>query len=1175
MAVTYTPDQQKVIDLRNCNILVSAAAGSGKTAVLTERIVQRICDEEDPVQIDRMLIVTFTKAAAAEMRERIGDALRNRLALEPKNAHLRKQITLLNGALITTIDSFCLYLIRNHFHEIQLDPGFRIADEGEIKLLKDEVLEAFLEEQYEIGEPQFTDLVEKYAGAGDTAALADLILKIYEFVQSHPFPEEYLRECMKELQTEKTELSEACNTFLRKQERIILEECINVTQKAIALCHEPGGPVFYEEALQDDLAFYHQAMGAELTFAQRTDLYSGHKFKTLSTKKQPDADLELKEEVKDLRNGCKKIVQEFQSKFFYAAANVLLEENYEAGKTLQVLLENVVLFMHAFEQEKRKKNIIDFSDMEHLALKILLHYDGKNYVPGEVALGYQEYFQEVMVDEYQDSNLVQELLLESVSKQSEDSGNRFMVGDVKQSIYRFRLARPEIFMDKYNSYNVECGKDRRINLSCNFRSCKQVIDSVNTVFEQIMIPQIGNIIYDDAAKLYYGADYKDTGEENKSEILLYDKAEFEQQHLSQTEAEAHIIAERIRRLLGEFQVKDKKSGQLRPVKLSDMVILLRTASGVDDILKKTLESEGIPAYISSGKGYFAAPEIRVILNYIAILNNPRQDIPLLGVMHSVLGKFTEEEIAKIRLCNQKKGRLYDSLTKYADSGSEEGLKNHCAAFVEELTMWRKKAAFITVYELLEQIYEKSGYMQYCMALPGGVQRRANLLVLLQKAKAFESGAYSGLFDFIRYIERMKEREIDFGEANVLDENAEVVRIMTIHKSKGLEFPVCFVAGFSKQFNIKESSAPVLTDADLGPGNDYIDLELRCKRKSIRKNIIAAKQKNDSRGEDLRILYVALTRAKEKLIMVGHGQRPEADTCEMNAYRLLKAKSFMDMVLPIAAEHREQFEIHEYSYEQIPLNQVTEQIEAGVLRQGLQTMEGAAVWQSYQYPHTSMEGLYTKTTVSELKKSAYLEEEEHCAQLYAQEETSPYIPKFIEAKEEEGGGSRRGSAYHRVMELIDFSIAMEQENRAELLRAGRQKAVDELRIPKEEDALVREGKILAFLDTELAKRMAIAEMHNCLRKEQPFVIGVAANLVKPEFPETEEILVQGVIDVYFEEDGELVLLDYKTDRVSAEGELVKRYRTQLDYYAEALERLTHKKVKERLIYSFALEKIIEV
>lgn len=1175
MAVAFTADQQKVIDLRNCNILVSAAAGSGKTAVLTERIVQRICDETSHVQIDRMLIVTFTNAAAAEMRERIGIALRKRLEKEPNNAHLRKQITLLNNAQITTIDSFCLYLLRNHFHEIQLDPGFRIADEGEMKLLKDDILQDYLEQKYEAADPAFLNIIEKYAGNGKNDELKNHILKLHIFAQSHPFPKEFLQQCAKELCTDNGGFSSECEQVLHEYEKSMLDECMVLSQKAVEICRQPGGPHHYEDAFADDMNFYHNLSTAS-SYAQRSALYGTHKFKTLSRSKTEDLDEELKEAVKEIRDKkCKKIIEEIKKNFYYASEQEILEDNRNAGVTVAELLQLVIEFGDLFEQKKREKNVIDFSDMEHLALRILLKKEGESYVPGEVAIGYRDYFEEIMVDEYQDSNRVQELLLESISKQTEEYGNRFMVGDVKQSIYRFRLACPEIFMDKYAEFHPTEGKNRRVNLSKNFRSRTEVIEGINHVFEELMIPRVGKIAYDADARLYYGADYPQGACDYHSEMLVYPKEDFAELHKSQAEAEAHIIAMRMKELCRDFLVMDKKTGELRPAKYSDMVILLRAATGVDDVMKKVLEAEGIPTYVSSGKGYFSAPEIREILNFLAIINNPRQDIPLLGVLHSVIGGFTEAEIAQIRVYNGKKGRLFDSLEHYAKQGGNAELRKKAEAFLGQLKEWREKAVYFTVNQLLDEILSVTGFMHYCMTLPGGEQRRANLLVLLQKAGAFEGSGYSGLFDFIRYIERMQEREVDFGEANILDENADVVRIMTIHKSKGLEFPICFVAGFSRQFNNRDVSEAILMDAELGMGGDSIDLDLRCKRRSLRKNVIAIKQKRDSRGEDIRVLYVAMTRAKEKLIMVGHGDASKEIRAKGSAYDILKAKSFMDMVLPIATATPELFSIREYTTEDVQMSQVLQRAENRVMKENLKKAAGTLIWEPYRYPHTSLEGLYTKTTVSDLKKAAYLEEEECSHELYKEEELIPYVPKFILNTEEETSGTRRGSAYHRVMELMDFTFALQPENMDVAIEENRRTAVSTLRIPEVENALVSHDKIKAFMKTGLAERMGLAQQKGRLYREQPFMLGVKADLVSKEFPGDEDILVQGVIDVYFEEDDGLVVLDYKTDRVSAAEELIKRYKTQLVYYAEALERLTHKKVKEKLIYSFTLQQIIQI
>ena len=1174
MAFDYTDDQKKVIYLRDCNILVSAAAGSGKTAVLTERIIQRICDEKHPVQIDRMLIVTFTNAAAAEMRERIGIALRKKLNSEPGNAHLRRQLTLLNNARITTIDSFCLYLLRNHFHEICLDPGFRIADEGEVKLLKEEVLTDYLEDKFDEGDPDFLDLTERYAGNGKDGDLKSFIINLYHFCQSHPFPEEFLQQCAAELLEENGGFHEGYKSFLDAYEADMLEECCKATTEAIALCRLPGGPVYYEEAFKDDLDFYHrlkEATGHE----EKCALYAAHEFMAFSRKKVQDLDEEIKKRVADVRNKkTKKIIEELKKNFYYAPFSVIAEDNRNAGKGVATLLNAVTEFARRYDAKKREKNIIDFSDMEHLALRILLKKEGDAYVPGEVALGYRDYFEEIMVDEYQDSNQVQELLIESISKQTEDFGNRFMVGDVKQSIYRFRLARPEIFMDKYTAFDSKEGKNRRVNLSQNFRSRAMVLDGINAVFEEIMMPAVGKIAYDADARLYYGANYPENDADNRTEILLYNKEEFRQEHLEDIEAEAMIIAARIKELYGNFPVKDKETEENRPARYSDMVILLKAAAGVDDVLKKVLEEQGIPTYVSSGRGYFAAPEIQTILNFLAVLNNPRQDIPLLGVMHSKFGNFTEEEIAKIRLINNKSGRLFDSMTVYGEKGGDSVLKNKTVEFLAQIKYWRDKAVYITVYELLEAVLQETGYLHYCMALPGGEQRRANLLVLLQKAKAFGSSGYSGLFDFIRYIELMKEKEIDFGEANILDKNANVVQIMTIHKSKGLEFPICFVANFSKQFNAKETSAPILMDAELGMGADAFDLKLRCKRHSLRRNVIATKIKNDSRGEDLRVLYVAMTRAKEKLILVGSGSLENIKMDQISAYDVLKAKSYMDMVLPIASRRDDLFEIRTYGMEDISINKAAEHVESEMLKESLARVPGKAIWEPYQYPHTTWEGLYTKTTVTELKKAAYTEEE-GSKELYEAHSEEAYVPGFIREDDVSVEGTRRGSAYHRIMELMDFTIALKEGNIEEDIRKIRENAVASHRIAATEDALVRNDKVEAFMKTDLARRMGLAQQHNCLHKEQPFMLGIGANKVKPDFPEEEIVLIQGVIDAYFEEEDGLVLMDYKTDRVEAGEELVSRYSVQLMYYAEALERLTHKKVKEKLIYSFALHEVIKV
>lgn len=1184
MEVKYTPAQRQVIDARDCNVLVSAAAGSGKTAVLTQRIIERICDAQNPVSIDRILIVTFTEAAAAEMKERIAQALQKQAAKEPDNAHLQKQVTLIHNAFITTIHSFCLYLLRNHFHEILLDPSFRIAEEAEMKILKQEVVDALFEKRLEEGSEAFHAFLEQYGGNLDIEPAKERVLSLYEFSQCHAFPVRWMRECraqMKELTAENIGSTDWMQ-FLIRHENVVLGECAALNRQAIALATRDDGPTQYMDMLEDDKRFLEELMAAT-DMRSRNLIINEHSFQALSRKSNPNQDERIKAKVVQLRDILKSAIKDWKENMHFAPAENLYGDCLAAIDNILTLFDVTEEFAMLFGNKKREKNLIDFSDMEHKALEILWKEEDGALVVSDVAREYQAYFDEVMVDEYQDSNAVQEFLLESVSRQTETFGNRFMVGDVKQSIYRFRLAKPEIFMEKYNTFHKENGKNRRIDLAMNFRSRNEVLRGVNAVFEKVMFPEVGGITYDEDARLYLGANYEANEQNYNCELLLWDKAAYNAaeadgviEKMNGKEREAHLIADKIKELHENFMVTQKDGKTMRPMKYSDVVILLRAATGVANTMKEVLMKRGIPTHITSNTGYFSVWEVHLLLDFLAVLNNPRQDIPLYSVIHSFIGGLCEDEIAKIRGVRDKSERLYDSLTAYQeDPGDPVWVKIN--SFMTLLSDYRQKAVYMGVFALLEDIIAGLDYENYVSALPGGEQRRANVRLLVQKAKTFESTGHMGLFHFLRYIENMKEKEMDFGEANILAEDADVVRIMTIHKSKGLEFPVCFVARMDTAFKTGDFSDEILMDEELGVAGNYFDQSSRCNRSTIYRNAVAIKKKLDARGEDLRILYVAMTRAREKLILTGALNKTMQATvgADFSMTRLLNTGSFLGMCYPIALAEPDIFDVTVHTPEDAMGSSVAEAVSRDLLLENLCRLTPERKLRSFEYPHASLEGLFTKTTVSELKKEAYEEAREPSHEMFASAEVLPFVPSFIEEKQEDGG-TVRGSAYHRVMELIDYKEMMKcagREEKQALLRKEREEFTATLRLSGEWDNLVSEDKVLHFLQTDVAGRMGAADARGLLYREQPFVLGVPADTIKGDFPPEETVLIQGVIDVYFEEEGELVVLDYKTDRVERGEELVQRYKTQLDYYAEALEKLEKKKVKEKIIYSFALQEVI--
>lgn len=1238
MAVKFTPDQQRVIDLRNCNILVSAAAGSGKTAVLVERIAQLVSDPQSGIDIDDLLVVTFTNAAAAQMKERLSAALSRKAEEEPENEHLQRQLVLVYNAQITTIDSFCLYLIRNHFNDIGLDPDFRTADDGEMKLLRQDVLSALLEEKFAEKDPAFLHCVECFVPGGRESRLEELILQLYDFSMSYPFPREWLMKHRADYDAESVGELEASEWFAGMKEtvRTVLEECRLQAQQTLSLCAQPDGPYMYETAVESDLELIERLCGAEPE--QLYEQLSSFSFAKLGVKKDPSVSTEKREQAKKERERVKGMLTGLKEKYFYAPPKVWAEEMKKAAPALRELVDLVLSFQEKLDEKKREKNLLDFSDMEHMALQILLNRDETGrIVPSRTAVEYREKFREILIDEYQDSNLVQEFILQSISGEDDGRFDRFMVGDVKQSIYKFRLARPELFMEKFDSYQREGGSCVRVDLKQNFRSRREITDCVNDVFRQVMHKGLGGVEYDSDAALYPGAQFPEPEagspeletasreSENKSapqpeeahasEGALRAGSPYAPEFLVAVEdgterarqLEARMVADRIRSLVGTLPIRDQESGKLRPASYRDIVILLRTTSGWDEEFRKVLEENGIPVYVTSKTGYFAAQEVQTVLNFLRILNNPLQDIPMFGVLHSCIGGFTDEEIASLRAADETgKRKLYDCMklqteqdaacregeNQAEENGQEQKLPTKCRAFLQFLKRFREYAVYLPIHNLIERLFEETGYLYTVSAMPGGSQRRANVEMLLSRAESFEKTSYSGLFHFIRYIEQMEKYNVDYGESGTMDENADVVRIMSIHKSKGLEFPVCFVSGLSKRFNRQDAAQPVIMDMDLGLAADCVDPEARTRRTTLKKNVLARKLLADSMGEELRVLYVAMTRAEEKLILTAscRAEKAPADgggrlspLPAVTSSRLLEASGFYEILLPVwQAAGRPVRCMTGADFVQEELSQlsgernVRQRLEFSDPKQYLDTQECRRLTARLKqtYAHENLAELFVKTTVSELKKAGMQEPEEAGAQLYKEEEIVPYLPRFVREEEETVTGSLRGSAYHRLLELFPF----EKKDAASDWSVAEIRAVMEEKkecgmLTAEYARVINPRKIHTFLQTTLAERMRCAQTAGKLKREQPFVLGISANRLKEELPNEETVLIQGIIDVFFEEEDGLVVADYKTDAVKEARELVHRYQVQLAYYAQALERLTGKRVKEKIIYSFALEKEI--
>lgn len=1273
MGMKFTPEQQRVIELHNSNILVSAAAGSGKTAVLVERIIRMICDGEHPADIDRLLIVTFTNAAAAEMRERIAAGITARLETDPGNEHIQKQSALLHNAQITTIDSFSLFLIRNHFNEIGLDPDFRVADEGEIKLLQQEVLAQLLEDAYagqfvpEAPE-QFHACVEYFCPGGRESVLEQHILNLSRYAGSFPWPAEWLEERKNDYAAGDMEalVYSDYGQYLTERVNRTVEGCLEKLREVKRLCELPDGPYMYGELTEAEIEQLERLTSCK-DLEEQAAKVPAVTFARLPSKKDDSVDPAKRELAKAIRNSVKDTLSDLSESYFKTPLELAVEQGKACREPLRMLLDLVLEFDRRLLAAKQERHLIDFSDMEHYALQILLKREKVEetgsigtdraktkyrIVPSDVAMEYRQYFQEILIDEYQDSNLVQEYLLSAISGEAEGHYNRFMVGDVKQSIYKFRLARPELFLEKYDIYQ-ETGDLCRIDLAKNFRSRIQVVDAVNDVFSRIMSREIGGIAYDDKAALYPGAVYP--AQEDPaygSELLLIrkpEKGEREESGIGEQHAEgagvlvdydnvrqleALAIAARIKQLKGSLQVMEKSAGELRPVRYSDMVILLRTTSGWDEEFKKILEQQGIPVYITSKTGYFGALEVQELLQFLRVLDNPRQDIPLFGVMQSVFGGFTQEEIAQIRSGGEghsrKRMTLYEALKEVAQSGRtvEEGeeisagesageeaeLSQKADTFLQRIGHYRDLTPFTSIRDLLQRILDDYDYLNYVTALPAGSKRRANVEMLLTKASAFEKTSYFGLFHFIRYMEQLEKYDVDYGEADTLDENADVVRIMSIHKSKGLEFPVVFVSGLSKRFNMQDANQSLIVDMDLGVAVDYVDSVRRIKNKTLRRTVLSAKMKEDNLAEELRVLYVALTRAREKLILTAVLDKADEkwELAQMTGQERLtyldfcEAGSYMDFLLPILPQTG--IAVKTLRTEDLAVEELREQLRMGDRREQLRLIACGETPLTgdpeenerklmhlrerfaYQYPHPGLQKLYTKTTVSELKIAAMAEKDEAAFHTFEEKEVVPYIPGF-RREQEKVSGAVRGNAFHRTMELLDFTYLFTESglftgcpNNYEEYRRGLdknrlqnrleeflQRETISLRLTEEYAKAVSLPKILNFLEQELAYRMWRAQEQGLLYREQPFVLGIDAKRLDPDLPEGEKVLIQGIIDVFFIEDGEIVLLDYKTDVIDSLEALWNRYNVQIQYYEEALTKLMQMPVKERILYSFYLEK----
>ena len=1226
----WTDAQKLVIETKDKNLLVSAAAGAGKTAVLVARIIKMITDSNKPVDLDRLVIITFTRAAAAQMKQKISDALEKLIENEPENTLYRRQYRLLANASICTIDSFCLNIVRAYFQKLDLDPAFRIADETELKLIAGDSMDELMEKYHAEGSPEFINLLESYCGYKSDEALTDYIYNLAAKAGSMPWPTLWLDGLVKDYEIENAEEFNKSGVAGKIYEHVksLLHGILGKIEAAEKLCGIGEGAPDYIPTIKDDKRLVSSALSAK-DYCELGGKIKEISFGRLSTKKSGDP--AVKEKIKDIRDKYKESIQSVSKKYYFATASEIIELLKKSLPSVRCLVNMTKDYLSLFSAKKREKNVIDFSDAEHFALNILW---------GETpeALELRKQYSEIIIDEYQDSNNVQEYIANAIAGKSDEAPYIFTVGDVKQSIYKFRNACPELFISKQKKYAKEEDNGKLIILDNNFRSREEVLLSTNAVFKHVMRESIGGIDYNDECSLKKGTEKQASLGENspyKTEVHIISKkleetAGTEEDggiETAETEdnnrvLEARLIANRIKRLVykEKLQVADEEEeGKTRDIRFKDIVILLRTMKDWSSAFTETLEAEGVPVFSDESDGFFKSREVALVIDILKILDNPRHDISFAAVLHSCVGGMDENELADIRINAKEAESFYDAALKiYRDEdgkdGAESGYKEKLIRFFgmyRELEEYKQTSS---VSELIDKIYDLTGLYDYFCALPDGERRKANLDMLPGYAVSFESTSYSGLFGFIRYYDKLKNHELDYGEAG-LKTSADCVHIMSIHKSKGLEFPVVIVAGLGKQFNLKDFSGDICINADHGIGIKYVDVEKRIKYPSFYHSVIKMRGTEDVIGEEMRLLYVAMTRAKDKLIMTGYLDKPNQGTDYASLY---KAKSFMDFVYPVLIPEEKYFDTAVYSvdtvsnmtdpvtYEaKITKNGDDKTVELGMdvipadQKDSLEARILRARDSEYEYKY--LESLPVKLSVSDLKHQMI--EEEFGENVF--EETREFLPgdktlpDFLKTEEKLSRGTDYGTLVHKCMQFMPMSIKGAEEVKEFLAEMQIKR-----RLTFEEAAKMPVNKFVTFLNSPLADRIRKAEENGKFYREKQFMILVNAKDINADkYGESDaRIPVQGVIDAMFIEDGEIVILDYKTDSVKAgktdevtgtmensvkrnvgepsdketpEGRLVKLYKTQLELYGQAADRLLGLKVKEKLLYSFSLDKEIRI
>ncbi len=1282
----WTIQQETAIKQRDVDILVSAAAGSGKTAVLTERVMQRIIGENNPVEIDRFLIVTFTSASAGEMKERILSKLSEYTSqlqtrhmnlqsqnndspslvkasedeiscdtmegLTEKIQYMETQMALVPKASISTIHSFCLKTIKAYFNKLEIDPNVKVGTQAELEVMKREILEEMLEDHLEEGLPEFMELAEIYGDARGIEPLKQLILEISTFAKSTVFPKLWLDEQVRNLKKPYLDIdSMPWGESIRIHFIQTLEGVKSIYNRATDICNKPSGPELYLQTLNDDMEKISQ-FNSNMTLTEIIEIIKTTEFKKITTKKQ-ECDPELKEKVKVYRDLGKKIVKELQESVGYLETPKLKEQLKVLGEQMETLVNLISEFDEKYKEAKYSEGIIDYNDLEHLCLELLVEPDIDEET-GEVKINYtdvagelSEFYKEVYIDEYQDSNEVQETILGAVAK-AKEGPTRFMVGDMKQSIYRFRLANPLIFGEKYETWEkhkievMPTTKEVCIDLSENFRSRENILNGVNDVFDQVMSKQVGELEYDDSARLKVGNKYEDgdisaIGEENiagdiEVHILETKSSEEDEDNegsgeggsneslegLKNIEYEALMVANLIDKLLkGEgnpTHVFDKEIGDYRKVEARDIAILLRAHTEKAPIFERALLQRGIGSYADVGGNFFDAMEVQTIISLIQIIDNPLQDIPLLAVLRSPIVGVSFDDLVEIKK-SKEDGCFYDALEVYLKSGEE--INPNIYKFSMLLDKYRSKVNELSVQELLAELYVETGYYNYVALLPTGVRKKANLDLLKKYASAYEMSQNGKLFGFILYLKQLEETKNGLPEAKVVDGNENLVRIMSIHKSKGLEFSVVFLCDTGKKFNQNDLMKPVLVHQNLGLGPEYVDTKNYVKYPSIPKLAMKYRITDENKSEEMRVLYVALTRAKEKLFITGTLGSLENSVKKWSMYASREEETIVPIGVKRAGSYLNWIGLSLYAHSGVDylrnsvndkstyifegkgkwsVNVWQKEMLGDIQEAGPQNLEKykdilknwntKETYGDYkeeifnrldsQYSHQKAVTLPSKLSVSEVKRESQIKrDEEYITHNIEPNFASiePETPSFMK-EEKELKAAQRGTIIHSVFEHLDYvKFTRVDDIKEEIERLVLSRKLDE-RTPE----IVSYNRLSQMANSEVVNKMRNAKV---VQKEKAFSYFINAKEINENYPEDEEILIQGVIDSFYIDDEGITLIDYKSDYVDKnnveEGieKIKNRYMKQIELYSKALNGITNIPVAYRYIYLYSVNKWINM